>query len=162
VLKTKILNMNIKTGNVLPDFRAKDENGNEVNNQTLKGKKVILSFYAQDDTPSCTKQVCSLRDSADFFTSKGYLIYGISPDSEKKHQKFKAKYEITFPLLADSDKSMLLAFGLFGPKKFMGKDVTGVYRTSVVIDEKGIVTHIIDKVNTGTHGDQLKEVLGLN
>ncbi|MBK6782933.1 MAG: peroxiredoxin [Saprospiraceae bacterium] len=154
--------MNIQIGHVLPDFKAKDENGNEVNNQTLKGKKVILSFYAQDDTPSCTKQVCSLKDSVEYFKSKGYLIYGISPDSEKKHQKFKAKYEIPFPLLADTDKSMLLTFGLFGPKKFMGKDVIGVYRTSVVIDGKGIVTHIIEKVNTGNHGEQLTEVLGLN
>lgn len=153
--------MSIKTGEKLPVFQLTDQSGNVVNNQTFAGKKVIISVYAQDDTPSCTKQVCSLNESMTKLKTAGYELYGLSPDSPKKHQKFAEKYNIGYTLLSDPDKSVLQAWGLFGPKKFMGKDVMGVYRSAIVLDEKGVVTHFVDKVVTATHGEQLAEVLGI-
>lgn len=153
--------MSIKTGEKLPVFQLTDQSGNVVNNQTFAGKKVIISVYAQDDTPSCTKQVCSLNESMAKLKTAGYELYGLSPDSPKKHQKFAEKYNIGYTLLSDPDKSVLQAWGLFGPKKFMGKDVMGVYRSAIVLDEKGVVTHFVDKVVTSTHGEQLVEVLGI-
>lgn len=153
--------MSLQTGQKLPDFELKDENGNIVNNRTFSGNKVIISIYAQDDTPSCTKQVCSLNEDVSAFEKAGYKVYGLSPDAEKKHQKFKGKYNITYPLLSDPEREVLKSWGLFGPKKFMGKEVTGVYRSAIVLDENGIITHFIDKVVTATHGQQLKEILGL-
>jgi len=153
--------MSIKAGEKLPDFQLEDQFGNVVNNEQCKGKKVIISIYAQDDTPSCTKQVCSLNESMEKLKKAGYEIYGLSPDTTKKHQKFAEKYNIGYPLLSDPDKSVLQEWGLFGPKKFMGKDVMGVYRSAIVIDENGVVSHLIDKVVTASHGEQLLEVLGL-
>jgi peroxiredoxin Q/BCP len=153
--------MSLQAGQKLPDFELKDENGTTISNQTLVGQKVIISIYAQDDTPSCTKQVCSLNEDVSEFEKAGYKVYGLSPDAEKKHQKFKGKYNITYPLLSDPEREVLKSWGLFGPKKFMGKEVTGVYRSAIVLDENGIITHFIDKVVTATHGQQLKEILGL-
>ncbi len=153
--------MSLQTGQKLPDFELKDENGTTISNQTFVGQKVIISIYAQDDTPSCTKQVCSLNEDVTLFEKAGYKVYGLSPDAEKKHQKFKGKYNITYPLLSDPEREVLKSWGLFGPKKFMGKEVTGVYRSAIVLDENGIITHFIDKVVTATHGQQLKEILGL-
>ncbi len=153
--------MTLEAGLKLPDFELKDENGNFVNNRTFSGNKVIISIYAQDDTPSCTKQVCSLNEDHSVFEKAGYKVYGLSPDAEKKHQKFIGKYQITYPLLSDPEREVLKSWGLFGPKKFMGKDVTGVYRSAIVLDENGVITHFIDKVVTATHGQQLKEILGL-
>lgn len=153
--------MRLKVGDKLPLFEAMDDKGNVVNNVTIARKKVIFTFYAKDDTPSCTKQVCSINDHLAFFKERGYEVYGVSPDSIKKHQKFADKYAINFPLIADKDKTMLLKFGFYGPKKFMGKDVNGVYRSAVVVDERGLITHLIDKVVTASHGQQLVETLGL-
>jgi peroxiredoxin Q/BCP len=153
--------INIKIGGQIPSFSATDHEGNPVTEKDLSGKKHILFFYAQDDTPTCTKEACSLRDDYSYFKGKGYEIIGISKDAPKKHQKFIEKYSLPFPLIADTELSMLNAFGLFGPKKFMGKDVMGVYRTTVVTDEKGTVTHIVDKVESASHGQQLKNLLGI-
>lgn len=153
--------MNIKVGNLLPDFSATDENGNPVSSASIKGQKNILFFYPKDDSPGCTKEACSLRDNYARFIKNGYSIYGVSPDNEKKHKKFIEKFEFPFSLIADPDKQILGAFGLFGPKKFMGKDVMGVYRTTVVSDENNKITHIIDKVRTEDHAEQLAEILGL-
>lgn len=152
--------MNIKVGQSIPAFSTTDENGNTVSSESLKGSKTILFFYPKDDSPGCTKEACSLRDHYSKFTKRGYKIYGISPDTEKKHKKFIEKFEFPFSLLADPDKEVLNAFGLYGPKKFMGKDVIGVYRTTVVTDANGIITHIVDKVRTDDHADQLAELLG--
>ncbi|MFZ1702772.1 MAG: peroxiredoxin [Saprospiraceae bacterium] len=153
--------MNVNIGKKLPKFEVVDDEGNCVNNETILGNKVIFTVYAKDDTPSCNKQVCSLNEYYAKLKSKGYLVYGLSPDTVKKHGKFKEKYNIGYPLLADKDKTMLLDFGLFGPKMFMGKQVNGVYRSAIVVDEMGIVTHLIDKVITKSHGEQIMEVLGL-
>ena len=153
--------MKIKIGDIIPPFESTNENGELVNSESLKGTKTILFFYPKDDTPGCTKEACSLRDNYTKFRQNGYHILGISPDNEKKHKKFIEKFEFPFSLIADPDKKILDAFGLYGPKKFMGKDVMGVYRTTVVTDENNKITHIIDKVRTDDHADQLAEVLGL-
>lgn len=150
----------IQVGDHIPAFSASDHEGNPITQKELSGKKYILFFYAQDDTPTCTKEACSLRDDYSFFKDKGYEIIGISKDAPKKHQKFIEKYSLPFALIADPDLSMLNAFGLFGPKKFMGKDVMGVYRTTVVTDENGVITHIVDSVESAAHGQQLKNLLG--
>jgi peroxiredoxin Q/BCP len=151
---------NVKIGDSVPSFSSVNENGEKVTSETIKGQKTILFFYGQDDTPTCTKEACNLRDNFKTFASKGFKIYGISKDSEKKHKKFIEKYELPYSLIADTDLSVMKAFGYYGPKKFMGKDVTGVYRTTVVMDENAIITHIIDDVVSGDHANQLKTALG--
>lgn len=151
----------VKVGDKCPEFNATIENGNVISDKDLIGKKTILFFYPKDDSPGCTKEACNLRDNFKIFEKSGYTIYGISPDNEKKHQKFIDKYEFPFSLIADPNKEMLNAFGFFGPKKFMGKDIIGVYRTTVVIDENRVITHIIDKVKTDDHAAQLMEMIGL-
>jgi peroxiredoxin Q/BCP len=149
----------IQVGQNVPDFSINDENGEVVSSKNLLGHRYILFFYPQDDSPSCTKEACSVRDHYSAISKLGYKIFGVSPDNEKKHKKFISKYEFQYPLLADSEKEMINAFGLFGPKKFMGKEVMGVYRTTVIIDENGIIINIIDQVKTAEHGQQILEVI---
>lgn len=151
---------NVKVGDVIPAFKTTNELGELITSESVKGFKTILFFYGQDDTPTCTKEACNLRDNYKMFSSKGYKVYGISKDNEKKHKKFIDKYDLPYSLLADTDLSVMNAFGYYGPKIFMGKEVTGVYRTTVVTDENGIITHIIDNVVSAEHSNQLKEVLG--
>lgn len=146
-------------GDKIPSFKSVDENGNEISSDTILGSKVILFFYGQDDTPTCTKEACNLRDNYKMFSSKGYKVYGISKDNEKRHKKFIEKYDLPYSLIADTDLSVMNTFGYYGPKVFMGKQVTGVYRTTIVIDENGIITHIIDNVISGDHANQLREAL---
>lgn len=152
---------NVKVGDVIPSFAAVNEKGEKVSPDTLIGTKNIIFFYGQDDSPTCTKEACNLRDNFKIFSSKGYRIYGVSKDNEKKHQKFIDKYDLPYSLIADTELSMMQAFGYFGPKIFMGKEVNGVYRTTVVTDEKAIITHIIEDVVSGDHSNQLKSALGL-
>ena len=152
---------NVKVGDVIPAFDAVNEKGEKVTPDTLKGHKNIIFFYGQDDTPTCTKEACNLRDNFKAFDSKGYRIYGVSKDNEKKHQKFINKYDLPYSLIADKELSMMSAFGYYGPKIFMGKQVNGVYRTTVVTNEKGIITHIIEDVFSGDHSNQLKTALGI-
>ena len=118
-----------------------------------------MFFYPKDDSPGCTKEACSVRDYYRDISKKGYRIFGVSPDKEKKHQKFIDKYEFQYPLLADPEKEMIMAFGLWGPKKFMGREITGVYRKTVLVNEEGIVEHIIEKVVTKNHGKQILEAI---
>lgn len=152
----------LQVGGKVPAFSLNDENGNVVSNESLTGKKYILFFYPKDDSPGCTKEACSLRDNYRTFEKSGYEIYGISPDTEKKHKKFIDKYEFQYSLLADPDKVMINDFGLWGPKKFMGREIVGVHRTTFVINEKGIITEIISKVKTKEHADQLISALNLD
>ena len=142
-----------------PNFQAIDQNGNVVNNETMLGKKYILFFYGQDDTPTCTKQVCAANDVFNQVQHIGYEVYGVSPDSVAKHQKFIAKYKLNISLLSDPSKEMMYAFGAYGPKVFMGKDVIGVYRKTYFIDEKGIITGIIDEVKAADQGKQIMEII---
>ncbi|MFZ1748904.1 MAG: peroxiredoxin [Saprospiraceae bacterium] len=151
---------NVKVGDQIPSFVSTDQNGAPVTAESLIGTKHILFFYGQDDTPTCTKEACNLRDQYKYFAQKGYKIYGISKDKPKKHIKFIEKYELPYDLIADTELNMMNAFGYYGPKKFMGKEVTGVYRTTVITDERGIITHIIDKVVSGDHSNQIKEAIG--
>ena len=156
-----LLEATLSVGDKVPTFAIPNEKGEIISDESLLGKKYILFFYPKDDTPACTKEACSLRDNYKIFAKNGYEIYGISPDKEKKHQKYIDKYEFQFSLLADTEKEMINAFGYWGPKKFMGREIVGVYRTTVVVDETGHVHTIIDKVKTKEHAQQLIEALGL-
>jgi thioredoxin-dependent peroxiredoxin len=151
----------IKQGEEIPHFALKNENGEVVSKDSLLGIKYVLFFYPKDDSPSCTKEACSLRDNYNAITRAGYKIFGVSPDNEKKHKKFIERYEFQYSLLADVDLSLIQGLGLWGPKKFMGKDIIGVYRTTLLIDENGMITHFIDDVKTAEHGQQIIQAIGL-
>jgi len=144
-------------GQTVPNFSLNDEAGNVVSSESLAGLRYILFFYPKDDSPGCTKEACSVRDGYNKISKLGYKVFGVSPDTEKKHKKFIDKYEFQYPLLADTEKEMINAFGLWGPKKFMGKEITGVYRTTVFVDEKGMVNGLIEKVKTKDHANQILE-----
>lgn len=161
IIYKNILMGNFKVGDQIPSFSAVIEDGSPISSESIKGKKTIIFFYPKDDSPTCTKEACNLRDNYKIFERNGYTIYGLSPDTDKKHKKFIDKYELPYSLISDSDKSILNAFGFFGPKIFMGKEVTGVYRTTVVIDENGVLSHIIEDVVSGNHSQQLADALGI-
>lgn len=149
----------LKISEKAPNFQAIDQNGNTVNNETLIGKKYILFFYGQDDTPTCTKKVCAANDVFNKLQPIGYEVFGVSPDSQAKHQKFIAKYKLSINLLSDPDKKMMYAFGAYGPKIFMGKNVIGVYRKTYFINEAGLITGIIDEVKAAEQGNQIMEII---
>ena len=151
----------IQIGDKIPNFSVTTENGTIVTPESMKGKKHILFFYPKDDSPGCTKEACSIRDNYKYFSNNGYVVYGVSPDKEKKHLKFIEKYEFQYSLLADTEKEVINAFGLWGPKKFMGREIVGVYRTTVIVNEEGVVTNMIEKVKTKEHGEQLIKELSL-
>jgi peroxiredoxin Q/BCP len=148
-------------GNPAPDFTATDQDGNLIKLNELKGKKIILYFYPKDDTPGCTAEACSLRDNYSFLKEKGYNIIGVSPDKTASHHKFIDKYKLPFPLIPDVEKTILNAYGVWGPKKMLGKTYDGVLRTTFVIDENGIIQKIITKVDTKDHAGQLVRELAL-
>src|ERR1700753_3989433 len=135
-----------KEGEKAPDFTAKDQNGNTVSLSDFKGKNVILYFYPQDNTPTCTNEACNFRDNYPSLTSQGFEVIGVSPDNEKSHKKFEKKFTLTFTLLADPDNKIIEAYGVWGPKKLFGRDYMGVLRTTFIIDGKGVIKKIIDKV----------------
>jgi peroxiredoxin Q/BCP len=147
----------VKEGTTAPSFKTTDANGEPVNLKDFRGKKVVLYFYPKDDTPGCTKEACSFRDAFSKFTKQGITILGVSPDSEKSHQKFTAKYNLPFTLLADTDHSIADAYGVYGEKKFMGRTYMGIHRTTFLIDEKGKIKKVFEKVKPEDHAD---EVLG--
>lgn len=145
----------LKAGDKAPNFAGKDQNGNEINLESLKGNKVVLYFYPKDDTPGCTAEACSLRDNYDALIAAGYKIVGVSPDNEKSHLKFTEKYALPFPLIADTEKKILNDYGVWGRKKFMGKEYDGVIRTTFVISEVGVILEVIEKVDTKNHAKQI-------
>ncbi|WP_127845160.1 thioredoxin-dependent thiol peroxidase [Psychroflexus aestuariivivens] len=145
----------LEAGNQAPNFEAKDQDGNVHKLEDYKGKKLVVFFYPKASTPGCTAEACNLRDNWEAFQSKGYEILGVSADSPKRQQNFKNKYELPFPLLADEDKSVIEAFGVWGPKKFMGKEYEGIHRTTFVIDENGVIEDVIKKVKTKAHTEQI-------
>ena len=147
--------MVLSKGDRIPNFELEYDTNETVSNKSLLGKKFILFFYPKDDSPGCTKEACSVRDNFKQISKLGYEVYGISPDSIKKHKKFIEKYEFQYKLLSDPDKKTIESFGLWGPKKFMGREIVGVYRTSFIVNEKGIIQSIISKVKTKDHGLQL-------
>ena len=148
----------LNVGDQAPDFSALNEKGETVKLSDFSGKKLVLYFYPKDDTPGCTAEACSLRDGYPKFIAQGYAILGVSPDSVKKHVKFIEKYDLPFSLLADEDKAVANAYGVWGPKKFMGRSYEGVHRTTFVIDASGKIEEIIEKVDTKNHADQLLAV----
>jgi peroxiredoxin Q/BCP len=148
-------------GNLAPDFSSKDQDGNLIRLSDLKGGKIILYFYPKDDTPGCTAEACSLRDNYSLLKEKGYHIIGVSPDKAGSHHKFIDKYKLPFSLIPDTDKTILNAYGVWGPKKMLGKTYEGVIRTTFVIDENGIIEKIITKVDTKDHAGQLVRELAL-
>ena len=156
-------NMNkINEGEQAPNFSGKDQNGKTIKLEDYAGKKVVIYFYPKDDTPGCTAEACSLRDNYKSLTDQGIEIIGVSADTEAKHQKFIEKYDLPFPLIADTEKEVIEAFGVWGEKKFMGKVYDGIHRVTYVIDEKGVVIKRFDKVKTKEHAEQILEALNLN
>ncbi|WP_025743817.1 thioredoxin-dependent thiol peroxidase [Aquimarina pacifica] len=148
--------MNIlSVGDKAPDFSAIDQDGNTITLDQYKGKKLVVFFYPKASTPGCTAEACNLRDNYETFQSQGYAILGVSADSTKRQQNFKNKYELPYPLLADEDKKVIEAFGVWGPKKFMGKEYDGIHRTTFVIDEDGVISEVISKVKTKDHAAQI-------
>ncbi|OMP30632.1 thioredoxin-dependent thiol peroxidase [Mangrovimonas sp. DI 80] len=145
----------LQVGDKAPDFTAKDEQGNTVSLADYKGRKLVLFFYPKASTPGCTAEACDLSDNYERFQSLGYDILGVSADSEKRQSNFKKKYDFPYPLLADEDKEVINAYGVWGPKKFMGREFDGIHRTTFVIDEHGIIQDIILKVKTKAHADQI-------
>lgn len=144
-----------KTGNAAPQFSTTDANGETVRLKDLRGQKVVLYFYPKDDTPGCTKEACSFRDSFAEFEQRGIKVLGVSPDSEKAHTKFAAKYDLPFTLLADKDHVIADAYGVYGQKKFMGRTYMGVMRTTFLIDEKGKIKKVFEKVKPDDHAREV-------
>ncbi|HDZ03850.1 hypothetical protein LCGC14_0199790 [marine sediment metagenome] len=145
----------LKVGDKVPPFSVKDQDGNTVSLKDYQGKKLIVFFYPKASTPGCTAEACNLRDNYKELQSEGYELLGVSADSEKRQAKFKEKYKFPFPLLADEDHMVINAFGVWGLKKFMGREYDGIHRKTFVVDGDGIVTKVIDKVKTKDHAAQL-------
>lgn len=153
---------NLTKGSKAPDFSGVDQNGMAIGLSDFKGKRLVLYFYPKDLTPGCTTQSCNLRDNYGDLTAKGFEVVGVSADDEKKHLKFIDKHDLPFRLIADTDKKVIEAFGVWGPKKFMGKEYDGIHRTTFVIDGNGVVEAVIPKVKTKDHAAQILEVLEEN
>lgn len=149
----------LKEGDKAPDFNITDQNGKVHKIADYKGKKVILYFYPKDLTPGCTVQSCNLRDNYENLKSEGFEVIGVSADDEKKHQKFIAKHNLPFNLLADTNREVLNNYGVWGEKKFMGKTYDGIHRTTFIIDENGVIEKIIRKVKTKIHTEQIQNEL---
>lgn len=145
----------LKEGGKAPDFKLKNQNGETVKLSEQKGKKIALYFYPKDDTPGCTKQACSLRDGFSELEKAGITVYGVSMDTEAKHQKFIAKYDLPFDLLIDENHAIADKYGAYGEKKFMGRTFDGILRKTFLIDENGKIKKIFDKVKVSEHADEV-------
>ncbi len=153
--------INLKPGDPAPAFSAPNEKGETITLDQFKGQKLVLYFYPKDDTPGCTAEACSIRDNYNRFLNNGFAVLGVSPDKETKHQKFIDKYDLPFSLLADPDHQILEAYGVWGLKKFMGREYMGVIRTTFIIDENGKIAEVISKVKTKEHADQILDLMGV-
>lgn len=149
----------LNKGDEAPNFSAKDQHGKTHQLSDYAGKKLVIYFYPKDNTPGCTAQACNLRDNIDALTENNIAVLGVSADSESSHQKFTNKYELNFPLLVDEDRTIIEAFGVWGPKKFMGKTYDGISRTTFIIDENGKLLEVIAKVDTKNHTQQILDIL---
>lgn len=148
----------LKIGDNAPNFTSKDQDGNTISLSDYKGKKLVLFFYPKASTPGCTVEACNLRDNYERFQSLGYEILGVSADNEKRQTNFRNRFKFPYPLLADEDKTVINAFEVWGPKKFMGRTYDGIHRTTFVIDENGIIEDVILKVKTKAHSNQILKV----
>ena len=145
----------LNIGDKMPEFSVMNETGKQVTDKDLLGKKTVIYFYPKDSTPGCTSEACNLRDNYHAFLAQGYQVFGVSKDSVASHVKFKEKYELPFPLLSDPSTEMLQAFGAWGEKKLYGKTSFGTLRKTFIFDEHGILTRVIDKVDTKNHTEQI-------
>ena len=158
-LVVNFMNLNfydmLKIGDRMPDFEVVDQDGNQVSSKDLLGKKTVVYFYPKDNTSGCTAEACSIRDNYESLVAKGYNVIGVSKDSAASHRKFREKYDLPFTLLSDTSTQMLQAFGAWGEKKMYGKTVMGTIRRTFIFDEAGILTRIIEKVDTKNHAAQI-------
>ena len=145
----------LKVGDKVPAFSVTDDRGNSQSLNDYSGKKLVVFFYPKANTPGCTAEACDLRDHYKALVDAGYSLLGVSADSEKKQRNFSAKYDLPFPLLADEDKEVINAFGVWGLKKFMGKEYDGIHRMTFIINEEGVVERVIEKVKTKEHAAQI-------
>ena len=142
-------------GKKAPTFKGKDQNGKPVSLADFKGKKVVLYFYPEDDTPTCTVQACNLRDNFGLLKKEGLTVLGVSPDEEKKHKKFEAKYDLPFTLIADADHKIIDSYGVWGEKQLYGRTYMGLHRTTFLIDEKGMIRKIFLKPKSKQHTEEI-------
>ena len=147
----------LQVGDKVPAFSVSDDRGNIQKLSDYKGQKLVVFFYPKASTPGCTAEACDLRDHYKELQDAGYSLLGVSADSEKRQRNFSEKYDFPFPLLADEDKQVINAFGVWGPKKFMGREYYGIHRMTFIIDENGVVERVIDKVKTKVHAAQILE-----
>jgi peroxiredoxin Q/BCP len=149
----------LKAGDKAPDFTAKDQNGKEISLAQFKGTQVILYFYPKDDTPGCTAEACDFRDNYQSLQGKGFQVIGVSTDDEKSHKKFETKYSLPFPLIADADKQIVEAYGVWVEKSMYGKKYMGTARTTFIIDGDGVIKNIIEKVDTKNSSQQVLDLV---
>ncbi|MEC8610349.1 MAG: thioredoxin-dependent thiol peroxidase [Bacteroidota bacterium] len=149
---------NLKEGDKAPNFKVVNQNDQLLTLADFKGKKLVLFFYPKDNTPGCTAESCNLRDNYTELKSMGFEILGVSADSVQSHQKFISKFDLPFDLLADTSKEIIQSYGVWGPKKFMGKEYEGIHRTTFIIDENGFIEKVITKVKTKEHSQQIIEL----
>lgn len=147
--------MKLNVGDQAPELQGVDQHGKSISLSDYKGKKIVLYFYPKDDTPGCTAEACNLRDNYSDLTKFGFDVIGVSADNEKSHLKFIDKYGLPFRLIADTDKKVAEAYGVWGMKKFMGKEYMGINRTTFIIDEQGLISKVIEKVDTKNHTAQI-------
>ena len=147
----------LKEGNKVPNFTTTDQDGNTVSLSDYQGKKLVVFFYPAASTPTCTVEACNLRDHYQELQDAGYEVLGVSADTERKQTNFRKKYKFPFPLLADTNKEVINAFGVWGPKKFMGRQYNGIHRKTFLLNEDGIVERVIDKVKARIHAAQIME-----
>ena len=149
----------LRKGDIAPVFKGLNQHGEEISSTSFSGKKVILYFYPKDSTPGCTAEACNLNDNYQMWLSKGYEVVGVSPDSVSSHKKFAEKYNLGFNLIADTEMKILNAYGVWGEKSMYGRKYMGVFRTTFVIDEKGVIEEIFEKVDTKNHTEQISKTL---
>ena len=149
----------LEIGSAAPEFTAKNENGKDISLKDYRGKKVILYFYPKDSTPGCTTESCNFRDNYESLVDQGFEVIGVSADDEKSHRRFIDKHKLPFTLIADTDKSVINKYGVWGPKKFMGRSYEGINRKTFVIDEEGHIEHIIEKVKNKQATQQILELI---
>ncbi len=151
----------LQAGDKAPAFQCLDQDGKLVSSAKMKGKKIVLYFYPQDLTPTCTVQACNLRDNFTTLQKKGIEVIGVSEDDASKHKKFEARHQLPFRLLADTEHTVIKAYDVWGPKQFMGKIYDGLLRTTFLINEKGVIEHVIHRPDTKNHTAQILELWGL-
>lgn len=146
-------------GDKAPDFKTKDQNGNVVSLKDFLGKKVVLYFYPEDDTPTCTIEACNLRDNYALLKKAGLVVLGVSPDDKKKHKKFEEKYNLPFTLLEDPDKKIIDKYDVWGEKNMYGRKYMGLFRTTFLIDEQGVIIKVFKKPKSKIHSEEILKAL---